>query len=169
MIMPAKPRFLVLLLISFVLLACRTLIPSINPTPTSSPVPISPTIAPTYSPVPTFTSIPTYTPTPLPPTLTPTPVSTSTPTVTPISLLTQLSIFQSLWSVVNDTYVYPDFNGLDWDAINLEYREKITAGLSNQDFYLAMAEVISRLGDDHSFFLDPQQVAEQDAEYRGKP
>ncbi|OGN93240.1 MAG: hypothetical protein A2Y88_00020 [Chloroflexi bacterium RBG_13_48_10] len=167
MIIPAILRFLVFLLISIVLLACQTLIPSINPTPTSSPVPISPTIAPTYSPVPTFTSVPTYTPTPLPPTLTPTPVATSTPTVTPISLLTQLSIFQSLWSVVNDTYVYPDFNGLDWDAINPEYREKITAGLSNQDFYLAMAEVISRLGDDHSFFLDPLQAAEQDSEYEG--
>ena len=70
--------------------------------------------------------------------------------------------------MVNDTYVYPDFNGLDWDAIKLEYREKITAGLSNQDFYQAMEELVSRLGDDHSFFLDPQQVAEQQADYQGK-
>ncbi len=168
MMMHAKPRFLLLLLISFVMLACRSLVPSINPTPTSSLVPISPTILPTLSPVPTFTLIPTDTATPIPPTPTPTPVSTSTPTVTPISLLTQLSIFQSLWSVVNDTYVYPDFNGLDWGAIDLEYREKITAGLSNQDFYRAMAEVISRLGDDHSFYLDPQQVADQQAEYQGE-
>jgi C-terminal peptidase prc len=70
--------------------------------------------------------------------------------------------------VVNDTYVYPDFNGLDWDAINLEYRQKISAGLTNRDFYLTLGELISRLGDDHSFFLDPQQVAEQEAEYQGE-
>lgn len=31
-----------------------------------------------------------------------------------------------------------------------------------------MDELITRLGDDHSYFLDPQQVAQQDAEYQGK-
>ncbi len=31
-----------------------------------------------------------------------------------------------------------------------------------------MAELIFKLGDDHSFFLDPQQVAEQQAEYEGE-
>jgi C-terminal processing protease CtpA/Prc len=99
--------------------------------------------------------------------LTPTQASTSSPTPTLISLFTQLRIFQSLWSIVNDTYVYPDFNGLDWNAIHLEYRQKITAGLTTQDFYLTMNELISRLGDDHSFFLDPNQVAEQDTDYQG--
>ena len=31
-----------------------------------------------------------------------------------------------------------------------------------------MEELVSRLGDDHSFFLDPQQVAEQQDDYQGK-
>jgi C-terminal peptidase prc len=72
-----------------------------------------------------------------------------------------------LWSIVNDTYVYPDFNGLDWNAIRQEYRQKIEAGLTNEQFYLALSELITQLGDDHSFLLDPQQVAEQEAEYLG--
>ncbi len=46
--------------------------------------------------------------------------------------------------------------------------QKISVGLTTEQFYLAMSEVISQLGDDHSFFLDPQQVAEQEAEYQGK-
>lgn len=70
--------------------------------------------------------------------------------------------------MVNDTYVYPDFNGLDWDAINLEYRLKISTGLNNLEFYLTMGELIARLGDDHSFFLDPGQVARQEAEFQGE-
>jgi len=57
---------------------------------------------------------------------------------------------------------------LDWNSIRQEYRQKIAAGLTNQQFYLAMSQVISQLGDDHSFFLDPQQVAEQEVEYLGK-
>jgi carboxyl-terminal processing protease len=82
-------------------------------------------------------------------------------------LETQLSIFENIWSIVNDTYVYPDFNGVDWNAIHEEYRQLIFAGMTNSQFYLAMNELITRLGDNHSQFLNPQEVAEQDAEYQG--
>jgi hypothetical protein len=30
--------------------------------------------------------------------------------------------------IVNDTYIYPDLNGLDWNAIQQEYKQKISAG-----------------------------------------
>lgn len=95
-------------------------------------------------------------------------MSTPSPTPTLLPLNIQLSIFENLWTTVNDTYVYSDFNGLDWNAIHQEYHQKIKAGLTNASFYLAMDELITRLGDDHSYFLDPQQVAQQDAEYQGK-
>jgi carboxyl-terminal processing protease len=165
--MLAKPHSLILLPTIFILLACRTFIPSITPTPTLPTPIIDPTIEYTPTPLPTYTPVPSFTFTPVPPSLTPTPTSTSTPTYTSVPLYTQLRIFQSLWSIVNDTYVYPDFNGLDWNAIHLEYRQKISGGLTNQDFYQAINDLISRLGDDHSFFLDPQQVAEQEAEFQG--
>src|SRR4030066_180593 len=77
------------------------------------------------------------------------------PSLIPVN--TQLSIFGNLWTIVDDTYVYPDFNGLDWNAIHQEYMQKISAGLTNEQFYQAMSELITRLGDDHSYFLDPQQ------------
>jgi C-terminal peptidase prc len=57
---------------------------------------------------------------------------------------------------------------LDWNAIHQEVRQKISAGLTTEQFYQAMSDVIYQLGDNHSFFLDPQQVAEQEAEYQGK-
>jgi carboxyl-terminal processing protease len=168
--MKSKIRFLVWLPIALILLACRVFIPSLIPTPTLAPVTKNFTGKPTATLLPTYTSIPsaTITPTSLPPSPTPTQVSASTPTPTQIPLSKQLSIFENLWTIVNDTYVYPDFNGLDWNAIRQEYRQKISVGLTNQQFYLTMSEVISLLGDEHSFFLDPQQVAEQDAEFQGK-
>jgi carboxyl-terminal processing protease len=166
--MNSKPRPLVLLPIIFILLACRIFIPSLNPTPTNTLAEISPTIKRTPTSSSTFTPLPSYTSTSILPSLIPTQVSTSSPTPTLIPLTTQLSIFDNLWNIVNDTYVYPDFNGLDWNAIQQEYKQKILSGLNNKGFYLAMGELISRLGDDHSYFLDPQQVAEQNAEYQGK-
>jgi C-terminal peptidase prc len=79
----------------------------------------------------------------------------------------QLSVFKDLWQTVKDNYLYKDFNGLDWDAIYDEYVEKIEAGLNNTDFYMAMDEVLFRLGDDHSFFLSPEMVASERDEYEG--
>jgi C-terminal peptidase prc len=123
-----------------------TLLPTSNTTPASSA---------------------TFTPTLSPPIPTPGLVSSSTPAPTLIPLETQLSIFENLWTIVNDTYIYPDFNGLDWNAIHQEYRQKISFGMSNSQFYFAMSALITGLGDDHSFFLNPREVAEKDAEYQG--
>ena len=166
--MKFKTRSLVLLSLIFLLLACRTITPLPSPTPTIPLAVINPTETQTPTPSSTFTPQPSLTPTDIPPSLTPTQVSTPSPTSTSIPLATQLRIFQSIWTTVKDTYVYPDFNGLDWNAIQLEYTQKISSGLTNEGFYQAMDELIYRLGDNHSYFLNPQQVAEQTAEYQGK-
>jgi C-terminal processing protease CtpA/Prc len=68
---------------------------------------------------------------------------------------------------VNDEYLYRDFNGLDWNEIHQEYRQKIENGVNNQDYYLLLDEMIARLGDNHSMFLNPDQVEEEEAEYHG--
>ena len=61
----------------------------------------------------------------------------------------------------------PDFNGLDWNAIHAEYRARIEAGLSNADYYAALAEMVDRLGDDHSAYVSPEDAAAEDAAYAG--
>ncbi len=125
-----KVRLLICLPVLLAILACSFYIPALQREPPPSqdkkekllkPTTISPTI---YTPIPT--AIPTQTVS-LP---SPTAIllSTSTPEATPIPLESQLRIFENLWTIVNDTYVYPDFNGLDWDAIRQEYNQKISAG-----------------------------------------
>lgn len=124
-----------------------------------------------------YSATPTYTLTPLPPTLTLIPTLTRTPTAVPaavgptsttLPLSLQENIFEKLWKIVDEEYLYPDFNGLDWNAVHEEYLQKIQAGLSNDEFYADMEEMISNLGDDHSRFLSPAQVAEEDAELSGE-
>jgi carboxyl-terminal processing protease len=122
----------------------------------------------------TATPTPTLTPTPLPPTPTPTPSPTAAPTqkivanVTPLLQSVQFNIFNDLWRTIKEDYLYEDFNGLNWNDIGVEYQQRIEAGLTSDEFYAAMDEVIMRLGDDHSVFLSPAQVSEEDDEFQGK-
>jgi carboxyl-terminal processing protease len=106
----------------------------------------------------------TFTPTP-PLQATQNPTDTPTITVTPSAF--QVKIFTELWQIVRNEYLYPDFNGLNWDTIYIEYSARIGAGLYPEEFYQSMREMISRLGDDHSFFLSPNQVAEEEAIFTG--
>lgn len=64
--------------------------------------------------------------------------------------------------------MYPDFNGLDWQAVREEYSQRVEAGMTEEDFYDAMEEMISRLGDDHSTFLRPVEAIAKGAEFSGK-
>jgi len=85
-----------------------------------------------------------------------------------LSQTTQLEIFDELWQIVERDYLYDDFNGLDWDAIYAEYHSIIEYGLSDDEFYLRMAEMIQQLGDDHSVYLNPEEAAQEDAQYNGE-
>ena len=117
---------------------------------------------------PTSTSQPqtnTLSPEPTPITSTSTPAPTPTTTLVPIDKEFQLDIFQALWETVDQEYLYPDFNGLDWDAMYDEYRQRIEDGLATEEFYFAMDEMIFRLGDEHSIYLNPRQVQMEEAEF----
>jgi carboxyl-terminal processing protease len=165
--MNSRFRSLFLILFSFSLFACGASKPSPPSTPVDNSAGKNLSLKTTFTTSPTLTPIPTFTFTALPPSFTPTLVDTCTPSPTLISVATQLSIFEDLWSIVNDTYVYPDFNGLDWDGIHQEVRQKIVAGLSNHEFYAELNSLINDLGDDHSFYLEPQLVLQQEEEYQG--
>jgi C-terminal peptidase prc len=87
--------------------------------------------------------------------------------ITEISKDEQLDILDELGEVVKDIYVYPDFNGRDWNALLEKYRAKVEAGLDTDSFYVEMFAITAELGDEHSFFRSPIEVAEAQAELRG--
>jgi C-terminal peptidase prc len=142
---------------------------------------------PTETPLPTATNFPTTTassvPTPalqpayIPPECTTAPLATIPPEsavqptmdipIEDISQDEQLRIFQELGNVIETVYIYPDYNGKDWDEIKSRYQARIATGLDTQSFYDEISLMIGELGDEHSFFLSPAQVAESEAELRG--
>jgi len=129
---------------------------------TPSPSPPLSSITPTAAPTPAATPSATSTVAP------PTPTATALPTFTNEATARQLRVFTRVWESVRDTYVYPDFNGLDWDAVYRRYRPRIESGLTDEAFYQAMREMIDELGDDHSVFYSPEEVAEEEAELSGQ-
>ena len=71
----------------------------------------------------------------------------------------QLRVFNQLVTVVTENYLSPDFNGLDWSQTIDTYRTNVETGMETEEFYIEMAKLIYELGDEHSFFESPVQVA----------
>lgn len=140
--------------------ATPTPLPTWTPTasPTPTPVPLKPSFLP-----PECADVPLATAQPNPQVET-APVTEPNPE---ISTQQQREIFEQLTERVTGTYVYPDFNGKDWNEIQARYRAQVEAGMDTESFYLAMREMIYELGDEHSFFLSPAEVRKSGNELEG--
>jgi carboxyl-terminal processing protease len=134
--------------ILLVIAACGTPEPipaAIQVTSTSAPIPATPTQAP----APTERV-----------------VAEPSPGASVLSKATRHALFIQTWMSINDRYVDPDYGGLDWETVRDEYAAKVANATSDQEFYALMREMIDRLGDQHSTFLSPDQVARLDALYQ---
>lgn len=84
-----------------------------------------------------------------------------------ISAALQQRVFMETVAVINNHYVYPDFNGKDWDGIVSKTQAEIKAGVKTETFYTDMESMVTELGDDHSHFESPVEVAQSQAELSG--
>ena len=80
----------------------------------------------------------------------------------------KIRVLRRLANVVEQVYVYPDYNGKDWQAIEDRYRSKIEAGLDTETFYREMKAMIFELEDEHSNYLSPLEVQADEAELKGE-
>jgi C-terminal peptidase prc len=161
------------------LMACNFVTQLIAP-PTATPQPTA-----TLTASPTLTPTATQTATPLVPAYIPAqcanqPLATVAPEVvlaqpTPevhsnpgLSKTEQLQIFRDMTHIIEHVYVYPDYNGKDWNEIKARYKSKIGAGLETDSFYQEMRSMVYELGDEHSDYLSPMDVEGQDAELQGE-
>ncbi len=99
----------------------------------------------------------------------PEPTATRPPfTPSPQSIARQKDVFEQIWNTVNKHYLYLDFNGLDWNQVRQDETAKIDAGMSDDEFYADMFDLIRNLGDEHSTFFSPQAAAEEDEVFEGQ-
>ena len=138
--------------------ACAPRTPLASPTPllaSPTPLPASPTPLPTPTPVAVARETPEAT------------IAAAPEAGEAEATARHRRIFEQLWNTVNAQYVYPDFGGVDWAAVYAEFRARVDAGLSDEQFWQAMREMIDRLGDEHSTFLTPSETQEEDALLQG--
>ncbi len=76
----------------------------------------------------------------------------------------QVRVFNETVNVVNQVYVHPNYNGQPWPALMASTRDKINSGVTTEEFYNQMQALIAGLGDNHSRFDSPVDVAESQAE-----
>lgn len=73
-----------------------------------------------------------------------------------------VEILDKTCQIVKDNYVRDDFNGVNWGAVCDEYRSKVKAAGSQDEFWGIMEAFIGELNDDHSRFVRPDRL---DAEF----
>ncbi len=96
-----------------------------------------------------------------------TPAVTPAPTFAPLTTSQRDRLFEEVWTTVRDDYVYTDYRGLDWQAVHDEYKPQIESAPTVEQVYRLLGEMIDKLGDRHSSFMDPQEVEQDDALQRG--
>jgi carboxyl-terminal processing protease len=161
------------------LMACNFVTRMIAP-PTPTPLPThTPTLTPSVTPSATPTATPLV-PAYIPPQCADQPLATVAPELLlahptleneanpPISRSEQLQVFREMTGIIEQVYVYPDYNGRDWEEMKARYRGKIEAGLETEAFYVEMRAMIYELGDEHSDYLTPLEVEASEAELRGQ-
>jgi C-terminal peptidase prc len=93
---------------------------------------------------------------------------TPTATLAPLADTERERIFDQVWELVHDRYLYPDYRGVDWQAVRETYRPRALAAATPEQFYQVMGELIKELGDDHSRFESPRMVAEEQLRKSGE-
>ncbi|UCC64210.1 MAG: PDZ domain-containing protein, partial [Anaerolineae bacterium] len=102
----------------------------------------------------------------LPPPPTREPAGPPTPTPEPESVSEETTAgqqerFELVWQQLRQGYAYRDYNGVDWNAIEDIYRTQVADGMTEEMFQAAMAAMVSELGDASTFYLTPEELAEQ--------
>ena len=57
----------------------------------------------------------------------------------------QARVFESLWTHLQDNYIYYESADVDWEALNKKYLERINSGLSNEQFTALIQELEAEL------------------------
>ncbi|NCJ06367.1 PDZ domain-containing protein [Synechococcales cyanobacterium C] len=64
-------------------------------------------------------------------------------------------VIDQVWQVINQEYVDGTFNGVDWRAVRTQYLNRNYA--STDEAYTAVREMVDKLGDPYTRFMDPGQ------------
>ena len=71
----------------------------------------------------------------------------------------RLQAYDFVWTRINDAYVDPKFNGVDWEQAGRTHKDTILAAANDDVFWKSLDGMVSELGDAHTRVLSPSQYA----------
>ncbi|PSB25532.1 carboxyl-terminal processing protease CtpC [Stenomitos frigidus] len=75
-------------------------------------------------------------------------------------------LVDEVWQIIDRTYVDGTFNKVDWKATRTEYLNKPYA--SKEEAYKAVREMLKKLGDPYTRFMDPQEFKNMQIDTSGE-
>src|SRR4028119_255987 len=75
-------------------------------------------------------------------------------------------LIDEVWQAVDRTYVDATFNQVDWRAIRQEYLNRNYN--TNEEAYTAIREMLERLDDPYTRFMDPEEFESMQIDTRGR-
>ena len=75
-------------------------------------------------------------------------------------------LIDEVWQIIDRTYVDGSFNKVDWKATRTEYLNKPYA--NKEEAYKAVREMLKKLGDPYTRFMDPQEFKNMQIDTSGE-
>ncbi len=72
---------------------------------------------------------------------------------------TRQQAFDFVWSRINEAYVDPHFNGVNWQQVGANHQAQILAAPTDAIFWKSLDMMVAELGDAHTRVLSPRQYA----------
>ena len=57
--------------------------------------------------------------------------------------------FDQLWSIIDEKYCYLDYKNIDWEAMRVKYRQRLTDDMSKENLFEVMDSMLYQLKDGH--------------------
>ena len=77
--------------------------------------------------------------------------------------------FEQLWTIIDEHYCFLDEKGIDWDAVHDEYSRYIRPGMTDEDLFDKLSEMLFVLKDGHVNLSSASRTSYYDAWYEEYP
>lgn len=67
--------------------------------------------------------------------------------------------FEALWNIMDRQYCFFEFKDVDWNEVHGRYRERISAGMSNDGLFQVLGDMLAELKDGHVNLYSSYNVA----------
>jgi carboxyl-terminal processing protease len=86
------------------------------------------------------------------------PVPKPAPAPAPAPAIRPVETFDTVWTTVRDQHFDKTLNGVDWEAVRVEFEPKARAAASQDELRMLLSEMLARLGQSHFGIIPSEEV-----------